>query len=408
MTQRIRKTSSIILIGIFALLTALPGLSLLKFDGETRSLTENRELAGLPARPQTREEIAVWTGQFDAFVADHFGKREKLVAAYNYLHYKAGISPSDRALIGRKGWLFLEQTSLADANRGALPLTGEELQALLDSFALRQEYLNERGIDFMVMPVPDKNSLFPEYLPASVRIIGPSRLAQFREALPGAPFDAVDTYDALVAAKEDGEEIYFQTDSHWNSRGAWVAYRALMKALRDSGYPGGALIDESDVEFIRLDPYHPTDIVKNLLGLSGWVREAHGIRARVSDSGEIRAFRGSDGREYDYIYSPPPGQEKKHFIRTEPRDGSRVLIYRDSYANAMLPFLVHSFDEVVYARAPKSMSFDPADIDRYEPDLVIYEFVERALFYKPDDRLLLAARKAQAERSLIEGDLENQ
>jgi hypothetical protein len=393
---------------VFMLLTAAPGLALFQFDGSTRSLTENRELADVPGIPRDRKELSAWSSRFGAFVADHFGGRETLVAGYNYLHVRMGISPSPRALIGRDGWLFLEQTQLTDANRGALPLSDERLEQLLASFERRQSYLDARGIAFLVMPVPDKHSVFPEFLPSSVKFVGDSRLEQFRRAMRGRDFNSVDTHAALLAAKDAGEEIYFQTDSHWNSRGAWVAYRALMQRLHEAGYRGGTLIDESDVEFIRLDTYHPTDIVKNLLGLSGWIPEAHGIRARVTDSGEVRAFRGSDGEEYDYLYSPPPGQEHKHFVRTEPRDGSRVLIYRDSYANAMLPFLVHSFDEVIYARAPKSMSFDPADIDRYDPDLVLYEFVERALFYEPDDSLLLAARKVQAEKILTEGGAENQ
>ena len=164
-----------------------------------------------------------------------------------------------------------------------------------------------------------------------------------------------------------------------------------MEALRESGYRKGVMLDETDIEFIRLDPFYPTDIVRNLLGLQGWIPDGHGIRARVRDDSEYSASRGSDGRPYDYIYAPPPGQEDKHFKRGQPRDGSRVLVYRDSYGNAMLPFLVHSFDELIYARPPKNMSFDPADIERYQPDLVIYEFVERALYYTPDNSLLIAA-----------------
>ncbi len=407
MQTGIRTIASSLLASIFAALCLLPGLMLLKFDGETRSLTENRELAGFPEWPASLNEAAAWSGKFDAFVADHFGKREKLVAAYNYLHVIAGVSPIDRALVGREGWLFLEQTRLKDANRGALPLSREKLDTLLGSFELRQEYLDSKNIGFIVMPVPDKNSMFPEYLPAKVDFVGPSRLEQFRDGMAQANFNSVDVTPRLQSAKAAGEEIYFQTDSHWNSRGAWFAYLALMDGLREAGYAGGTVLAESDVEFIRLDPYQPTDIVKNLLGLSGWVREDHGIRARVHESGEIRAFRAADGKEYDYLYGPPPGQEQKHFKRSTPRDGSRVLIYRDSYANAMLPFLVHSFDELIYARAPKNMSFDPADIERHQPDLVIYEFVERALFYAPDDHLLKAAienEKAAGQRDRSSGN----
>ncbi len=383
-----RKISSFVLLAAFGLLTLAPGAALLRFDGETRSLVENRELAGLPDKPSSLAELGEWTGLFDSFVADHFGGRQPLVAAWNYLHVKAGISPSERALIGRDGWLFLEQTFLTDMNRGALPFEPGQLEALLASLERRARYLADRGIGFVVLPAPDKHTIFPQYLPASVEFVGPSRLDRFRAALGRANFTSVDVTARLQAARDAGEEVYFQTDSHWNSRGAWFAYLALMDTLRQSGYAGGVTLDEDDVEFIRLDEYHPTDIVRNLLGLAGWIRERHGIRARVLDDGEITAVRGSDGAPYDYVYSPPPGQEQKHFRRTPPRDGSRVLVYRDSYGNAMIPFLAHTFDEVVYMRPPQTMGFDPGDIERWQPDVVIYEFVERALYYTPDDTLL--------------------
>jgi hypothetical protein len=391
MQGRSRKYASALLTGLFFALCLLPGVLLFTFEGETRSLVENRDLAGLPSAPATVEALGTWTGEFDAFVADHFGGRKKLVAAYNYVHVLGGISPNPRVLIGRDGWFFLEQTFLKDSNRGAMPLSEQALADLLASFERRRAYLDSKGIGFAVLPLPDKNSIFPQYLPATVEFVGPSRLEQFRDACAHVRFICVDALAAVREATADGEETYFQTDSHWNSRGAWFAYRALMETLRDSGYRKGVLLEETDVEFIRLDPFYPTDIVRNLLGLQGWIPDDHGIRARVRDDSTYMAFRVSDGQPYEYLYAPPPGQEQKHFKREQPRDGSRVLVYRDSYGNAMLPFLVHSFDELVYVRPPKNMSFDPADIERHQPDLVIYEFVERALYYSPDNSLLNAA-----------------
>jgi hypothetical protein len=43
---------------------------------------------------------------------------------------------------------------------------------------------------------------------------------------------------------------------------------------------------------------------------------------------------------------------------------------------------------VFSAAPPVQMGFDPADVKQYDPDLVIYEFVERTLHYRPDNSLL--------------------
>jgi hypothetical protein len=399
MLTRIRNISSILLITLFAALCIVPGLKLLQYDGDTLSTTENRNLAALPRLPGDIDSLLVWPKLFEDFVTDHFGFRSELVRFYNLLHVKLGVSPISRALVGKDGWLFLEQTRLADSNRGALPLSSAQLERLMDSFESRHRYLESRQKKLVVFPVPDKNSLYPEFLPDSVKIVGPSRLRQFRDATVSAEFQTADTLTMLESARQQGEAIYYQTDSHWNCRGAWFAYLALMKRIRDAGYQGGRMLAESEVEFIRPAKPHNTDIVRNLLNLEGRITEPYSYVCRIRHPDKIRATRPSDGQSFDYIYAAPPGTEHRRYQHTEPRDHSRVLVYRDSYANAMVPFLIHSFDEVIYAAPSVTMGFDPTDIERYDPDLVIYEFVERSLFYPPDDTLLLTEPRSSGTTS---------
>ncbi len=385
MLKRIRAASSIALLTFGAVMCALPGLMLLGYDGETVSATENRELTAPPGRPRDLSAVATWPARFESFVGDHFGLRAALVRGYNLMHVKAGVSPLNRVHVGKDGWLFLEQTRLGELNRGADPLSGPELERLVGSFEARHRFLAERGVGLAVLPLPDKNSLYPEFLPDSIKLVGPSRFAQFRTAALGADFHFVDALAVLDAAKAAGEQTYYRTDSHWNCRGAWLVYRALMQELRRAGYERGKLLDEGEVEFIRPENPRATDIVRNLLNLEGLIQEPYAYRCRVRESAEISATRPTDGRSFDYVYAAPPGKEHRRYRRTAPRDGSRVLVYRDSYANAMLPFLIHSFDEVIFAAPTRPMGFDPADIDRYQPDLVIYEFVERSLYYSPGE-----------------------
>jgi hypothetical protein len=385
--QHIRNISSILLFTLLAVVCFVPGLMLLQFDGQTLSQTENRNLAALPALPGDSESLLAWPKLFEGFVTDHFGFRSELVRGYNFLHVKIGVSPTDRVLVGKEGWLFLEQTHLADSNRGALPMNPSQLTDLVDSFSLRHHYLDSRQKKLVVFPVPDKNSLYPEFLPGSVKIIGSSRLRQFLDATLPADFYTADALASLQTAKQQGEAIYYQTDSHWNCRGAWFAYLALMNKIRQTGYRGGHILDEAEIDFVRPDIPHGTDIVRNLLNLENQILEPYSYTCRIKKPGNIKASRPSDGQSFDYIYAAPPGREHRRYKHQDVGDQSRVLVYRDSYANALLPFLIHSFDEVIYAAPSVTMGFDPEDVKRYDPDLVIYEFVERGLFYSPDDTL---------------------
>ena len=55
---------------------------------------------------------------------------------------------------------------------------------------------------------------------------------------------------------------------------------------------------------------------------------------------------------------------------------------RDSYSQVLIPYLLNTFDEVIVVPHPK-MVFDGTLLDKYKPDIVIYEFVERSLLLQP-------------------------
>ena len=390
MNSGIRHIYSILLAIVFASICALPvlGLILISHDATTRSLAENRDLASLPALPESRTEMMAWPAGLGDFVSDHFGGRRTFVKAYNFLHVKMGSSPLKRVVVGKNGWFYLNQTGLTEANRGALPLGQARLDMLRESFTARNDYLHSLGKRFVVLPAPDKNSVYPEYLPDSVKHIGPSRYQQFQQSVANDGFLSAAVMESLQDARSRGEWVYYQTDSHWNCRGAWFAYQALMQALRDDGYTGGKILQELDFHFEQPATAYSGDLVKNLLNLGGLIPEPHAYTCRPETASEISATRPADGTVFDYVYSAPPGKEHRRYSHRETRDGSRVLVYRDSYANALLPFLIETFDEVIYAAPPVQMGFDPADVKQYDPDLVIYEFVERALHYRPDNSML--------------------
>src|ERR1700690_1031880 len=68
-------------------------------------IQENRILAEKPAWPQRIQDFAAYRKAADAYVADHFPARPMLIGALNRLRMLAGVSGSNRVIIGRQGWL---------------------------------------------------------------------------------------------------------------------------------------------------------------------------------------------------------------------------------------------------------------------------------------------------------------
>ena len=106
----------------------LPG-TLWRGTRQTESDVEKRQLAGLPAWPTSLQMWTKFPKAFDAYARDQFGFRDDLLKGYTWL--MASVfrqSTSDRAFVGRDGWLyFTGNESLADM-RGTSPYTEAELR----------------------------------------------------------------------------------------------------------------------------------------------------------------------------------------------------------------------------------------------------------------------------------------
>src|SRR5439155_21034583 len=74
--------------------------------------------------------------------------------------------------------------------------------------------------------------IYPEQMPSTLRRMhAESRSDQIDAVGARLGVADADVRPAMAAAKTRGR-IYFQTDKHWNDRGAFVAYRELIEAVR--------------------------------------------------------------------------------------------------------------------------------------------------------------------------------
>lgn len=140
-----------------------------------------------------------------------------------------GESGSDQVIAGRKSFLFYGDT-LADYQQSA-PLSQAELDALADGLARLHQAFQAENREFLLLIAPNKNSIYPEYMPARL-LPGPgeSDLSRLQNALDARGVPYLDAREILLAAKKKGL-VYFKRDTHWNARGAWAVYQALTEYL---------------------------------------------------------------------------------------------------------------------------------------------------------------------------------
>jgi alginate O-acetyltransferase complex protein AlgJ len=385
-TERVRLRVGCLLILIFLIAITVPGLILFWQSEQNISVTEQRKLAPLPALPHSIDEAREYPLKFDAFVSDHFGFRETLVQWNNRMHIALGVSLSESVIIGKDGWLFLDVAGirLVDQNRGALPFSEEDLNEYVSVLEQRERYLAALDIPLVYLIVPEKQSVYTEFLPDWVHVVGQSRYQQAMEAMYARGLKVVDVHGPLVASKKRGADTYQQTDTHWNCRGAWIAYQHLMAEIVVTGVSGIQVISNNDLIITEIPEAPAGDIVKSMLNLQDVMPEHESTNCKLLKERETTRKRLDD----EGVVAPSAFNTQTWiYARADGIKVSRALVFRDSFATALLPFLVNTFDEVIYIDH-KGVTLDPALITRFDPDVVIYEFVERRLGFKINNALL--------------------
>jgi alginate O-acetyltransferase complex protein AlgJ len=346
---------------------------------------ENRKTEVLPALPRTWTALREYPAHFETWFDDRFGLRGPLVHLDHWARAVLfGVSPVPKVLIGKSGWLYFrgEDAKAFDRwYRGSEAISDATLAAIRAELLQRQAFLASRGIPFVVVVVPEKYSIYPEYLPdwATPR----ARQTPFDRLVTALAADTllhfVDLRAPLRAAKGP-DRLYYQTDSHWNYLGASVGYGVLMTAVAKL-LPGLAIATVPRPPYVAGVDYYSGDLAQ-MLGLPAQFREDD-----IAPLGKILATPESRCARLDAAASSPGVETFVYRCPNSPR--FIALIYRDSMGIPLQPMLAENFSRSTFVT---SAQLDAGLVDRLRPDIVIEEMVERALTGIPFYALRLPAR----------------
>lgn len=330
----------------FLLLCILPSAGML-FLPPTEAAANER----LTPVPQLKSEDGSWNQNVldDAtnYIADHFALRQEMVTANAML--QTGLlatSPAEDVIYGTDGWLYYAETLDDYQNRATL--TDEEVRQIAQTIADMQAYCEARSAQFVFTIAPNKNSLYPEHMPA--RYLQSDSPGNYEKLKPLLEEYGVHYADLFTFLSEQDEILYLKTDSHWTNRGAALAHDFLMETL---GLPHTAF---AEAEYITAET-HRGDLYE-MLYPKGTAREAQ------------QAY------ETTFSYVSEPRTAEDILIQTTSPDApnGRLLLCRDSFGNALHPFLAEDFREATITRQM------PYPLEQVQAgDTVIVEIVERNL-----------------------------
>jgi len=353
---------------------ALPTFGSLGHVPKNQLINENRRFATLPA---ISDDPAVWHDychQLETYYDDHFGFRQSLIALnlmIQHMLFSAELGPD--VLRGRDGWLYLKRDrtiDLLDDHLGLVRFNERELKDFQTRLEERHDWLAARRIQYLFVIAPDKETVYPEFLPAWLKPATPTRLDQFFEYMRlHSLVDALDLRPVFQQAKAQGA-LYYQTDPHWNALGASVAAEAIIASVA-SHLPGLAPFDRAELN-IQSQPGAGGDLLR-MAGESGGVESNRYVFLPGPNLPKLE-FSTPETNQMGWaqmMNTPVP--EYQTVTTINPRSSREVVIFGDSFGVTLQPFLGLHFGKVIYLRR----AFDRTSVKQLHPDLVIDEVVER-------------------------------
>ncbi|UFJ42638.1 hypothetical protein LOK74_09145 [Brevibacillus humidisoli] len=297
---------------------------------------ENRVLEVLPTFSLQSLLSGKFTSNYEKYVSDQIPFRDVWIGMKTDADRAMGRRESNGVYLGKDGYLIQSFTPPTDGDM-------EEKIAAIHSFDSATPSVRKH-----MMLVPTAASLYKDKLPAFAPVADQLMyLDQVRQALrPTIRF--VDVYPALNVERE--QSIFYKTDHHWTTKGAFYAYRELCKSMGIAPKDAedfnirlatnefyGSLYSKSGFKHIepdRIELYLPKDKKK--------YRVEYVDERQTSNS--LYEMEHLDKKDkYAVFLNGNHGLVK---ITTNHPEGKKLLVVKDSYANSLIPFLAEHFSEV--------------------------------------------------------------
>ncbi len=337
----------------FVLLLSFTAIAFWLIPDKDFSARENRSLQTLPRFDKDRLLAGELSSAYNDYFADQFVARDTLVTLKGTLELLTGKGENNGILIGRNGQLAKRLFATARADGEAAEDSDIiDLTHLQDAAAGINRAAENADIPLVIfltgrtVDVAESAFLYPT--DASDKM-----LATMRQNV-GENVAYLDLVPAYRTRYKSGEYVYYRTDHHWTTLGAYYAYCDILRAFGM----------ESDI--IPAEKFEKETVSTDFYGTFASASGFHFVPADTVElwhyGNEDTFLVTADGRIFDgglYNRAHLEGNDKysvfldgtHDVVTVTKKDGQSrptLAIFKDSFANSVAPFLAQHFDLVLY------------------------------------------------------------
>lgn len=393
-----KKFENRLLITLFVLFIFGFGVMFIILPDKSFSYEENRQLQTFPDIDADSLLSGEFGDKINKYYADQFPARDQLVGVKGVCETLLLKGENNGVLLGKNGQLAVRM-----------------FDAYLDRYTTVEDidYFYYENIDMTTRNIIDfcADSKLPVTVIIPPRTIDVASLAfmypdeisyelqkRISDNLSGCN-SFVPTFDMLKEKYDSGEYVYYKTDHHWTTYGAYCVYTELMKTWGREE----EIIDQKEFNIERIEDFYGTtwsragykfispDYIEiwSLGDEDRYVSTVYDRKNILDDSGnnsvvrqEVKSFKTFYNRDYlqqkDKYSVFLDGTHSEMSVTlidadTESVHRKRLLVAKDSFANSLVPFLARHYD-IVLINLAAGMTDLSGYAEEYECDeiLIIY------------------------------------
>ncbi len=368
------KKSELITVILFCVIVALLTVAFIVIPDREFSEQENRNLEQAPKLDSENFFSGKFATQTNVYFADQFPLRD------TFVKIKSG---SELAFLkGENNGVLYSHDQLAvkdfNAYRSRIHITEDTDRIYLDSVEAQLQSVNKLA-DTLTVPLV---TVIP---PRTVDIADNSfvydrpdgdKAFEIMEKTLSENTGYINTLSLLRPKYENGEYVYYRTDHHWTTEGAYIMYTEIMKRLGKED----KIIKKEDFEVEYIENFSGTTAAranfpfykKDVIEL--WHLPDDGEYEVIADGEVLDGFYNRDYLDTSDKYSVfLDGTHDTTVIKKKNgEERETLLVAKDSFANCLIPFLAREYDIVALNLATNT--YLSAFASNYEADAVLIVF----------------------------------